>query len=106
MRKQMTDVERSIHEESEKIDSVKKIVRARSAVIENTQFSPEDLDDSEWKSKAFSNPNCSSRVSRLDSASDIVQRDNSRGRTAEAGAQRYPMDLAERNLELRLLPSG
>ena len=73
MRKQMTDVERSIHEESEKIDSVKKIVRARSAAIENTQFSLEDLDDSEWKSKAFSNPNATIRLGTVFSGIGAIE---------------------------------
>ena len=73
MRKQMTDVEKSIHEESEKISSVKKIVKARSAAIENTQFVPEGLSDAQWKDLDFSNPNATVRIGTVFSGIGAIE---------------------------------
>lgn len=44
MGKKPTKVEESIKESSEKIDKVKKIVRARSSVISEPELIPEELD--------------------------------------------------------------
>lgn len=73
MKKQMTDVEKSIHEESEKIDSVKKIVRARSAAIESTQFSPEELSTDEWKGLPFSQPGATVRLGTVFSGIGAIE---------------------------------
>ena len=73
MRKQMTDVEKSIHEESEKISSVKKIVKARSAAIENTQFVPEELSDVQWKDLEFSNPDAMIRIGTVFSGIGAIE---------------------------------
>ena len=73
MRKQMTDVEKSIHEESEKISSVKKIVKARSAAIENTQFVPEELSDVQWKDLEFSNPDATIRIGTVFSGIGAIE---------------------------------
>lgn len=73
MRKQMTDVEKSIHEESEKISSVKKIVKARSAAIENTQFFPEELSDVQWKDLEFSNPDAMIRIGTVFSGIGAIE---------------------------------
>ena len=73
MRKQMTDVEKSIHEESEKISSVKKIVKARSAAIENTQFVPEELSDLQWKDLEFSNPDAMIRIGTVFSGIGAIE---------------------------------
>ena len=73
MRKQMTDVEKSIHEESEKISSVKKIVKARSAAIENTQFVPEELSNVQWKDLEFSNPDAMIRIGTVFSGIGAIE---------------------------------
>ena len=73
MRKQMTDVEKSIHEESERISSVKKIVKARSAAIENTQFVPEELSDVQWKDLEFSNPDATIRIGTVFSGIGAIE---------------------------------
>lgn len=73
MKKQMTDVEKSIHEESEKIASVKKIVRARSAAIESTQFSPEELSIDEWKELPFSQPGTTVRLGTVFSGIGAIE---------------------------------
>lgn len=73
MKKQMTDVEKSIHEESEKIDSVKKIVRARSAAIESTQFFPEELSTDEWKGLPFSHPGSTVRLGTVFSGIGAIE---------------------------------
>ena len=73
MRKQMTDVEKSIHEESEKIDSVKKIVKERSAAIENTKFVPEELSDDQWKNLVFSRPNATVRLGTVFSGIGAIE---------------------------------
>ena len=73
MKKQMTDVEKSIHEESDKIASVKKIVRARSAAIESTQFSPEELSTDEWKGLPFSQPETTVRLGTVFSGIGAIE---------------------------------
>jgi hypothetical protein len=73
MRKQMTDVEKSIHEESEKISSVKKIVKARSAAIEQTQFVPEELSNDKWKNLEFSNPDATIRIGTVFSGIGAIE---------------------------------
>ncbi len=73
MRKQMTNVEKSIHEESERIDSVKKLVRARSAAIKNTENTPEELSDDDWKSLIFSCPNKTIRLGTVFSGIGAIE---------------------------------
>lgn len=55
--KRKTRVEESIHEESEKINTVKKIVLQRSSAIEDTKTTPEQLSSDKWKELNFSSPN-------------------------------------------------
>ena len=60
--KRKTKVEESIHEESEKINSVKKIVLERSSSVEDTKTTPEQLSSAEWKELNFSSPNNTIRL--------------------------------------------
>lgn len=69
----MTDIEKSIYEESEKIESVRKIVRARSAAIESTQFAPEELSTDDWKSLAFSFPQRTIRLGTVFSGIGAIE---------------------------------
>ena len=73
MRKQMTDVEKSIYEESEKINSVKKIVRARSSAVETFQTTPEELSSEDWKAKTFSFPNNTVRLGTVFSGIGAIE---------------------------------
>lgn len=73
MRKQMTDVEKSIYEESEKINSVKKIVKARSSAVETFQTTPEELSSEDWKAKTFSFPNNTVRLGTVFSGIGAIE---------------------------------
>lgn len=54
--KKLTKVEESIYEESERINSVKKMVIERSTAVEELKTLQEALSDEPWKEKAFSMP--------------------------------------------------
>lgn len=69
----MTDVEKSIYEESEKINSVKRIVKARSSAVETFHTTPEDLSDEDWKSKTFSFPNNTIRLGTVFSGIGAIE---------------------------------
>ncbi|MBQ7778946.1 MAG: DNA cytosine methyltransferase [Clostridia bacterium] len=69
----MTDVEKSIYEESEKINSVKKIVKARSSAVETFQTTPEELSSEDWKAKTFSFPNNTVRLGTVFSGIGAIE---------------------------------
>lgn len=56
MTKKLTKVEESIYEESERINSVKKMVIERSAAVEELKTRQEELSDEQWKGRDFSAP--------------------------------------------------
>ncbi len=57
MNKKMTDVEKSIYEESEKISTARKAIKSRANATEITTVAQEVLSTEDWKSKPFANPN-------------------------------------------------
>lgn len=56
MTKKLTKVEESIYEESERINSVKKMVIERSSAVEELKTRQEELSDEQWKGRDFSAP--------------------------------------------------
>lgn len=56
MTKKLTKVEESIYEESERINSVKKMVIERSSAVEELKTRQEELSDEQWKDRDFSAP--------------------------------------------------
>lgn len=73
MPKKMTKVEESIHEQSEKINKVKKIVKERSSAIDNSQIIPENISDEKWKEKEFSKPNNTVRIGTVFSGIGAIE---------------------------------
>ena len=71
--KRKTKVEESIHEESEKINSVKKIVLERSSSVEDTKTTPEQLSSAEWKELNFSSPNNTIRLGTVFSGIGAIE---------------------------------
>ena len=71
--KKKTKVEKSIHEESEKINTVKRIVLERSSAIEDTQTIPEELSSEEWKELEFSFPNKTVRLGTVFSGIGAIE---------------------------------
>lgn len=58
----MTKVEKSIREESEKINEARRAIKAQNKIIDNSDILPEDLDDIDWKNKEFSFPDNTVRL--------------------------------------------
>lgn len=56
MEKKLTEVQKSMHESSEKIEEVKKIVKRRAKKVGEEELIPENLADDNWKGKKFSHP--------------------------------------------------
>lgn len=54
MSKRITEVQKSINEESEQINKVKKIVKAKASNLEDEELIPEDIAKDNWKDKKFS----------------------------------------------------
>ena len=73
MPKKMTKVEESIHEQSEKINKVKKIVKERSSAIDNSQIIPEEISTEDWKTKDFSMPNNTVRIGTVFSGIGAIE---------------------------------
>ena len=61
-KKVMTKVEKSIHEESEKISEARRAIKAQKNIIDNSDIIPEELDDKDWREKEFSFPNNTVRI--------------------------------------------
>lgn len=72
-KKKMTDVEKSIFEESEKINTVKAKVKARAAKVDNSELTEEELSTDEWKSKEFQFPNNTVRLGTLFSGIGAIE---------------------------------
>ena len=73
MAKKMTDVEKSIREESEKINNVKKIVRERTSEKEKLDAEPEKLSDEKWKEKTFEFPERTVRLGTVFSGIGAIE---------------------------------
>lgn len=73
MTKTMTNVEKSIYEESEKINKAKRIIKEHSLVIDNSQIKPEELSTDDWKSKPFSFPNNTVRLGTVFSGIGAIE---------------------------------
>lgn len=72
-RKKLTDVEKSIHEESERINKVKKIVKQRKETVDNSTIIPEGLSNDDWKLKEFSFPNNKVRLGTVFSGIGAIE---------------------------------
>ena len=73
MNKSMTEVEKSIFEESEKINKVKKIVRERSSFVNDSKIEPEKIALEDWKTKQFSFPNNTVRLGTVFSGIGAIE---------------------------------
>lgn len=73
MQRKLTDVEKSIQEESAKINEVKKIVKERSSSVDNTVVAQEDLSETEWKSRQFSQPDATVRLGTVFSGIGAIE---------------------------------
>ena len=71
--KKMTDVEKSIFEESEKINSVKATVKARALKVEDATLAEEELSEDGWKDRVFAYPNNTVRLGTLFSGIGAIE---------------------------------
>ena len=72
-KKKMTDVEKSIFEESEKINTVKATVKARASKVVDSTLTEEVLSVDSWKEKEFSFPNHTVRLGTLFSGIGAIE---------------------------------
>lgn len=72
-KKKMTDVEKSIFEESEKINTVKATVKARVSKVVDTTLVEELLSADNWKEKVFAFPNNTVRLGTLFSGIGAIE---------------------------------
>ncbi len=73
VKKEMTDVEKSIFEVSEKINTVKAIVKERANKINDIALIEERLSVDDWKEKKFSFPNNTVRLGTLFSGIGAIE---------------------------------
>lgn len=73
MKKAMTDVEKCIHEESEKITEARKAIKAREIAIDNSDLIPEELATESWKDKEFSSPSNTIRIGTIFSGIGAIE---------------------------------
>lgn len=73
MAKRMTKVEESIHEKSEKIDSVKKIVLERSSALEEATRIQANLASDDWKERDFAYPERTIRLGTIFSGIGAIE---------------------------------
>lgn len=69
----MTKVEKSIHEESEKISEARRAIKAQKNIIDNSDIIPEELDDKDWREKEFSFPNNTVRIGTVFSGIGAIE---------------------------------
>lgn len=72
-KKVMTKVEKSIHEESEKISEARRAIKAQKNIIDNSDIIPEELDDKDWREKEFSFPNNTVRIGTVFSGIGAIE---------------------------------
>ena len=73
MIKKMTEVEKSIREESDKIKKARKVIKEKSSKIDNTEIVPEKLSSEDWKSKIFSFPENTVRLGTVFSGIGAIE---------------------------------
>ena len=73
MNKRLTEVEKNIREESDKINTVKKIVKERSSAIDNSKIVPEELSTLDWKSLDFLYPHNTVRLGTVFSGIGAIE---------------------------------
>ena len=73
MANKTTKVEESIHEETERIKKVKKIVKERSANIDYTHIEQEAIAADTWKDHAFSSPEKTIRLATVFSGIGAIE---------------------------------
>lgn len=73
MAKKLTKVEESIHEKSDKIDNIKKIVLERSASAADIRKPPEELASEQWKDLQFSFPDNTIRLGTVFSGIGAIE---------------------------------
>lgn len=73
VKRKMTDVEKSIFEESEKINTVKATVRARASKVDDVNLTEERLSADDWKEKSFQFPENTVRLGTLFSGIGAIE---------------------------------
>lgn len=68
-----TDVEKSIHEQSEKINNVKEIVRQKSLNVDDITYIQEDLSEISWKDNVFEFPEKTIRIGTVFSGIGAIE---------------------------------
>ena len=69
----MTKVEESIHEQSDKINKVKKIVKEKTHAVDDCPILPEELSSECWKNKEFEFPNNTIRLGTIFSGIGAIE---------------------------------
>lgn len=69
----MTEVEKSIHEQTDKINKVKQIIKERSSSVDGSQIVPEELSSENWKNKPFSCPGNTVRIGTVFSGIGAIE---------------------------------
>lgn len=69
----MTEVEKSINENTEKIKKVKKIVKERTSELEFSELQQEEFSNDQWKTKEFSYPENKIRIGTVFSGIGAIE---------------------------------
>lgn len=72
-KKVMTQVEKSIREESDKIAEARSVISARKDAIDNSDIVPEELSTQAWKDLAFANPESTIRLGTVFSGIGAIE---------------------------------
>lgn len=73
MDKKMTEVEKSIHEKSDKINKVRKIIKQRAVSVDSIPLAQEELSTADWKAKAFACPDNTVRLGTVFSGIGAIE---------------------------------
>ena len=73
VQKSMTDVEKSIHEQSDKITEARKAIKERKQTIDNSDIVAESLSSENWKVKDFSFPDRTVRLGTVFSGIGAIE---------------------------------
>lgn len=73
VQKSMTDVEKSIHEQSDKITEARKAIKERKQTIDNSDIVAESLSSENWKVKDFSFPDKTVRLGTVFSGIGAIE---------------------------------
>lgn len=69
----MTEVEKNIHEQNEKVQEARKQIKKRKSKIDNVELEQEILATDDWKTKPFSNENCKIRIGTVFSGIGAIE---------------------------------